>query len=33
MGAVKWETSLSRNSPELVNYLLDGSYYSDWKRQ
>ncbi len=33
MGAVKWETSLSRNSPELVNYLLEGSYYSDWKRQ
>jgi hypothetical protein len=25
------ETSLSRNSRELVMYLLDGSYYSDWK--
>jgi len=25
------ETVLSRNSPELVNYLLDGSYFSDWK--
>jgi hypothetical protein len=30
-GMVKYETSLSRNSPELVNYLLDGSYFSDWK--
>jgi len=30
-GVVKYETSLSRNSPELANYLLDGSYYSDWK--
>jgi hypothetical protein len=25
------QTSLSRNSPELVTFLLDGSYYSDWK--
>jgi hypothetical protein len=25
------ETLLSRNSPELVGYLLDGSYFSDWK--
>jgi hypothetical protein len=25
------ETVLSRNSPELVNYFLDGSYFSDWK--
>ncbi len=25
------ETALSRNSPELVMYLLDGSYFSDWK--
>lgn len=25
------ETVLSRNSPELVGYLLDGSYFSDWK--
>ncbi len=25
------ETALSRNSPELVMFLLDGSYYSDWK--
>lgn len=27
------ETSLSRNSPELVSYFLDGSYFSDWKPQ
>lgn len=25
------ETTLSRNSPELVTYLLEGSYFSDWK--
>jgi hypothetical protein len=25
------ETVLSRNSPELVNYLVEGSYFSDWK--
>jgi hypothetical protein len=30
-GMFKRETSLSRNSPELVMYLLDGSYYADWK--
>jgi hypothetical protein len=30
-GVFKASTSLSRNSPELVNYLADGSYYSDWK--
>ena len=30
-GIFKRETSLSRNSPELVMYLLDGSYYADWK--
>jgi hypothetical protein len=30
-GIFKSETSLSRNSPELVMYLLDGSYYADWK--
>ncbi len=30
-GTFKNETSLSRNSPELVMYLLDGSYYADWK--
>lgn len=30
-GLFKSETSLTRNSPELVMYLLDGSYYSDWK--
>ena len=30
-GILKNETSLSRNSPELVMYLLDGSYYAAWK--
>jgi hypothetical protein len=30
-GIFKSETSLSRNSPELVMYFLDGSYYADWK--
>jgi hypothetical protein len=30
-GGLKDETSLSRNSPELVSYLLDESYFSDWK--
>jgi hypothetical protein len=25
------QTALSRNSRELVMYLLDGSYFSDWK--
>jgi len=24
-------TVLSRNSPELVSYLVEGSYFSDWK--
>ena len=32
-GALKWDTGLSRNSPELVMYELDGAYYSDWKRK
>ena len=31
-GSFKGHTLLSRNSPELVTYLLDGSYYSDWTR-
>ena len=30
-GVFKPETTLTRNSPELVMYLLDGSYFSDWK--
>ena len=30
-GILKNETSLSRHSHELVTYLLDGSYYSDWR--
>ncbi len=30
-GALKGETILSRNSRELVMFLVDGSYYSDWK--
>ncbi len=25
------KTALSRNSPELATYLLEGSYFSDWK--
>jgi len=28
-GIFKSETSLSRNSPELVMYFLDGSYYAE----
>jgi hypothetical protein len=32
-GVFKYTTMLSRNSPELVNYLMSGSYYSDWKRK
>ncbi len=27
------DTGLSRNSPELVMYELNGAYYSDWKRK
>jgi hypothetical protein len=30
-GVVKNETSLTQNSPELVMYLVDGSYYSEWR--
>jgi hypothetical protein len=30
---VKGRTMLSRNSPEIVMYELNGSYFSDWKRQ
>jgi hypothetical protein len=29
-GALKWDTGLSRNSPELVMYELNGAYFSDW---
>jgi hypothetical protein len=32
-GAFKYGTLLSRNSQELVMYLVDGSYFSDWKRK
>ncbi len=32
-GAFKWETSLSRNSPELVTYLMSGTYFSIWARK
>ncbi|MBO0911233.1 MAG: hypothetical protein J2P13_05530 [Acidobacteria bacterium] len=32
-GFVKSSTPLTRNSPELVMYLLDGSYFSDWHRK
>lgn len=31
-GFLKGQTTLSRNSPEVVNYLMDGAYFSDWKR-
>jgi hypothetical protein len=31
-GALKGQTMLSRNSPEVVMYLVDGAYFSDWKR-
>jgi hypothetical protein len=30
-GVFKAETALSRNSGELVMYLVEGSYFSDWK--
>jgi hypothetical protein len=30
-GVFRWETSLSRNSREVVTYLAEGSYFSDWK--
>jgi len=30
-GIVKYHTMLSRNSPEVVMYLVDGVYFSDWK--
>jgi hypothetical protein len=32
-GALKWDTGLSRNSPELVMYELNGAYYSRWKQK
>jgi hypothetical protein len=32
-GVFKLETALSRNSPELVNYLMSGTDYSDWSRK
>lgn len=31
-GIAKGKTMLSRNSPEVVMYLVDGAYFSDWKR-
>jgi len=31
-GFAKGHTMLSRNSPEVVMYLVDGAYFSDWKR-
>ena len=31
-GIMKSQTMLSRNSPEVVMYLVDGTYFSDWKR-
>jgi hypothetical protein len=32
-GAFKRETELSRNSPELVTYELNGAYYSEWEQK
>lgn len=32
-GMIKNQSSLTRNSPELVMYLVDGSYFSDWHRK
>jgi hypothetical protein len=32
-GKWKAQSGLSRNSPELVMYELDGAYYSDWRRK
>ncbi len=32
-GALKGETSLTRNSPELVSYLMSGTYFSEWARK
>jgi hypothetical protein len=31
-GIVKYRTTLSRNSPEVVMYLVEGAYLSDWRR-
>jgi hypothetical protein len=33
MGGTKNRTTLSRHTKELVSYLLDASFYSDWKRK
>jgi hypothetical protein len=32
-GLMRIHTMLSRNSPEVVMYLADGAYLSDWKRK
>jgi hypothetical protein len=32
-GVFKWKTKLSHNSPELVTYLMSGTYLSDWSRK
>lgn len=32
-GVAKWRTSLSRNGPELVTYLMRGTYFADWSRK
>ena len=32
-GLFKYQTALSRNSPELVKFLMTGTYFSDWSRQ
>jgi hypothetical protein len=32
-GVLRWDTELSRNSPELVMYELNGAYHSEWQRK
>lgn len=32
-GILRWDTQLSRHSPELVMYELNGAYYSEWRRK
>ena len=33
IGTFRLLTMLSRNSPEVVMYLVDGTYLSDWRRK
>lgn len=32
-GALRWQTRLSHNSPELVTYLMSGTYLAEWARK